>query len=153
MQTLREMRRLTIEAIQTQIPRQKALDLMRGFMPADPGVFADVLRNWFLIVVGIVDEFEEVLISPLAMLREIAEKGNTFGDCDDAAMLAAAMLASVGASVRFAAVNRNPDGSYAHVFCQYRFPRADDWIDFDPTLGYDRPQYDETDMVTMDIVS
>ena len=89
----------------------------------------------------IVDEFEEVCISPLVMINEIAETGRSAGDCDDIAMLAASLIAGIGAQVRFEARFPQPDGSFGHVFCQYKFPEQDDFADFDPTIGYMKTDY------------
>lgn len=67
----------------------------------------------------IVSEYQEVLVGPLEMLREIESDGRSVGDCDDVSMLSAALLASVGFRVRFKAVHPLPDGGYAHVFTEY----------------------------------
>ncbi len=82
----------------------------------------------------IIDEFEELLTSPLLMLAEIEATGRASGDCDDLAMLSASILASIGADVRFIAVGELEDGGFSHVFTQYRFPEWPDWIDFDVTI-------------------
>ena len=96
------MKRLTVEAIQSQIPRSLSLDLIGDGSARNPDVFIGILKRWILLHVVIVDEFEEV-ISPLVMINEIAETGRSAGDCDDIAMLAASLIASIGAQVRFEA--------------------------------------------------
>jgi transglutaminase-like putative cysteine protease len=146
------MKRLTIEAIHSQAPRQVALELIRGAHVADPSLFVDALRNWLLIHVDVIDEFEELLISPVLMLDDIDKNGRTGGDCDDIAMLAASILSSIGALTRFAACFPQSDGSYAHVFVQYKFPRDADFQDFDATIGYETPVY-PADVLTVDVIS
>lgn len=151
-QTLDEMRRLTIEAIHSQAPRYKAVELMRVEWVTEPEMFVNAILNWMLTHIDIVDEFEELLISPLVMIREIDSAGRTAGDCDDCAMLAAALLASVGAMVQLVACFPQPDETYAHVFTRYKFPRQSEWMDFDATIGYTRPVY-PADVLTVDIIS
>jgi transglutaminase-like putative cysteine protease len=145
------MKRLTLEAIHSQLPRQAVHSLLIYTSPADPPTFAAAVRNWILTCVDVVDEYEELLQSPAVLIAQIARDGRATGDCDDVAMLSASLLASLGAHTRFAAVNRAPDGSYEHVFVQYRFPRMESFVDFDPTLGYTRPEYDVTDMIVLDV--
>lgn len=152
-QTLDEMKRLTVEAIHSQAPRQLALELFRAPCIADPSLFVDAFLNWILIHVDIVDEFEELLISPCRILAEVEAGGRSMGDCDDMAMLSASVLASVGAMARLVACWPNPDGSFQHVFCQYKFPRSDNWRDFDPTRGYNQPDYPTNDLLIVDIIS
>jgi transglutaminase-like putative cysteine protease len=102
--------------------------------------------------VTIVDEFEELLISPIVMISEIVQLGQTAGDCDDIAMLSASILSSIGAQTRLQARFRQPDGSFAHVFCQFQFPYDSGWSDFDPTIGY-MPTVYTGETLTEDIVS
>jgi hypothetical protein len=151
-QTLSEMKRLTVEAIQSQVPRQLALQLIGNGSVRNPSIFVDILKRWVLMHVTIVDEFEELLISPIVMISEIVQLGKSAGDCDDIAMLSAAILASIGAQVRLQARFKQSDGSYAHVFCQYMFPYDQGWFDFDPTIGYIPTVY-TGETLTEDIIS
>jgi len=151
-QTLCEMRRLVVEAIQSQVPRQLALNLIGFGSVRNPSVFVDILKRWILMHVTIVDEFEELLISPIVMISEIVQLGQTAGDCDDIAMLSASILSSIGAQTRLQARFRQPDGSFAHVFCQFQFPYDSGWSDFDPTIGYIPTVY-TGETLTEDIVS
>jgi hypothetical protein len=151
-QTLTEMRRLTIEAIQSQKPRQIALEQMHYSYAANTRALVQALFNWLLVRVTIIDEYEELLISPLIMISEIEKNGRTGGDCDDVAMLSASLLGSVGAAVRFRAVQELDDGSFAHVFTEYKFPRDKDFSIFDLTIGYNQIRIDYGS-ITMDVIS
>ena len=151
-QTLAEMKRLVIEAIQAQTPRTLALSLIGSGSIRNPQIFVEILKRWVLMRVTIIDEFEELLISPLIMISEIDQTGQSAGDCDDVAMLAAAILSSIGARTRLQARFPQPDGSFSHVFCQYQFPEETDWFDFDPTIGYISTNYDGP-MLLEDIIS
>lgn len=128
------MRRLTIEAIQFQAPRNIAVELISRDFVENPELFAIALYNWLGIRVRVMDEFEELLRSPIVMIDEIERKGMTFGDCDCLAMLSAAILGSAGALVRFRAVEPRADGSYGHVLTEYKFPRSAEWTVFDLTV-------------------
>lgn len=67
-----------------------------------------------LVIIG---EFDERLQTPARQLREIADTGTVWGDCDDAAVLIGALLASVGMPIRLVAVGQ-PGGEYMHVFIE-----------------------------------
>jgi transglutaminase-like putative cysteine protease len=152
LQTLREMRHLIIESIDTQKPRSVAVDLIRSEFLANPLDLVEALRSWIIRHVYIVDEFEELLISPSIMIDQINYRGSAAGDCDDVAMLAAAVLASAGAAVRLIAAFPQPDGSYSHVFTRFKFPKQAEWLDFDPTIGYNQPDY-PPDVLAVEIIS
>jgi hypothetical protein len=146
------MRRLVVESIQSQVPRTFALSLIGSGSACNPDIFVSILKNWVLLHVTIVDEFEELLISPSVMIRDAVANGQAYGDCDDIAMLAAAILSSIGAATRLQARFKQPDGSFGHVFCQYQFPYRDEWLDFDPTIGYMNIAYSGETLIE-DIIS
>lgn len=63
-----------------------------------------------------------------------------YGDCDDIATAAGALLRSIGMDVRIATTA--PPGSpyiFTHVFIQAKPPKARQWINFDPVLYPARP--------------
>jgi transglutaminase-like putative cysteine protease len=146
------MKRLTVESIQSQKPREVVVYLMQSNMVSNPYALSEALRGWIIRHVTLLDEFEEMLISPSALIDEIARDGRTQGDCDEIAMLSAAVLASAGALVQLIACFPQPDTSYGHVFTRYKFPRQDAWVDFDPSIGYNQPVY-PADVLTVDIIS
>jgi hypothetical protein len=152
LQTLQQMRELIIEAIQSQEPRRIIDDLIRGGFSLSSSDLAYAVRSWLLLHVILVDEYEEVLISPRIMLNNIADLGTATGDCDDMTMLAASLLASAGAQIQLVACFPQPDGSYGHVFCRYLFPNQSAYVDFDPTIGYNVPSY-PGDVLTLDVIS
>lgn len=148
-QTLQAMKRLTIQAIHSQEPRQIVSELITSGFCADPLDLTRALRFWILRHVAIVDEFEELLKSPRLMIQEIQSTGRTMGDCDDIAMLGAAVMGSAGLPVRFKAVFPTPDGSFAHVFTEHQLNGA--WYAFDPTVSH-VPVY-PSDFLIEDITS
>jgi transglutaminase-like putative cysteine protease len=146
------MKHLTVRAVQNQTARNQALDILRFTGASDPATLARAIFNWILTHVTVVDEYEELLIPPDEMIMTISRTGYACGDCDDVAMLSAALLCSVGAQCRFMAINRQADGSYGHVLTQYHFPKGDIWENFDPTVGYTVIRHNG-DAVIMDIIS
>lgn len=80
----------------------------------------------------LVGEAEELIQTPERQLREIAEHGTVYGDCDDATVLNGALLVSVGVPVRLVAIN---DGDrYVHVFLE-AYDGAGNWWRLDPVVG------------------
>lgn len=129
-----------------------ALDLIGSAYVTDSRLIAENLRYWLRVHVDIVDEYEELLVSPIRMIREIEDTGGTFGDCDDVTMLAASILASCGAEIKLVAVCPQPDGSFAHVILKYRFPRMEDFVDFDATRDDNYRGYPEQ-VLTLEVIS
>lgn len=152
LQSLSEMKRLTVEAIQSQKPRDIVIGLFNWQYIENPEMFAMALYNWLKARLVIIDEFEELLQSPNILINQIQATGRAFGDCDDTAMLAASILASAGALVRFRAIEPAPDGSFGHVLTEYRFPRTDTWRVFDLTVPGNLVDTGG-ESVTMDIIS
>jgi transglutaminase-like putative cysteine protease len=147
------MKRLIVEAIHSQIPRELVIRILGTSYARDPAALSLALFNWVMTVVTPLDEFEELLISPLLLIQAIETNGRTYADCDDIAMLSASLLASAGAAVRLAAVFPLPDGSFQHVLTQFRFPSWDNWRDFDPTIGYNKQAYPLEGILYVDIIS
>lgn len=74
------------------------------------------------------------------------------GDCDDKAILLAALLLSIGHTPRFIAVAFAPD-DFSHVWVQDRL--AGGWVDLEPTeslpFGKSVPLTDAVATITMDV--
>ena len=130
--TLNLMAELVHTALRDPIVRQKTLELVSG--STGPADLAQSVNRFIRLYVTIVDEPDELLHRPEWMIRRIEEKGRTFGDCDDAAMLSAALLAAAGIPVRFKAVGPQPDGSMEHVFTEWSGRSG--WTAIDPTINF-----------------
>lgn len=74
----------------------------------------------------------ETLRTPLYQLREIHDNGAVGGDCDDAAILGAALGMAVGIAAAFRIVKFRQGADYAHVYTILT-PRAGGVIDLDVT--------------------
>lgn len=88
----------------------------------------DEFTRRHLVLIG---EAEELIQSPERQLLEIAERGSTWGDCDDAAVLNGALLVSVGIPTRLVAIKQGP--RFVHVFLE-AFDGAD-WWRLDPVVS------------------
>lgn len=72
----------------------------------------------------------ELLHTPAYLLTQIAERGTVAGDCDDIAMLVAALGMAVGLRARFVVIGQR---ALEHVFTMLASPRGTEWVAFDPT--------------------
>lgn len=128
--------------------RRASLDLIQSTYATNYQDFVYGLRNFFLRHFQLIDEPDEMITSPSRLLRAIRESGVAWGDCDDAALLAASMFYSLGFAVRFRAIVEMEDGSFGHVFTEYRAPDSQFWKVFDPTVK-ESPVWDSSLVVAV----
>lgn len=78
----------------------------------------------------------EYVKTPFRQLTEIEERGLTYGDCDDASLLLATLLASAGYKVRFSIIRTptNPVPAYNHIYVEVMHPVKHKWISLDATM-------------------
>lgn len=74
----------------------------------------------------------EAINDPLLSLEKIAAYGEAAGDCDDASVLIAALLESIGVRTRFAALSVRADRQLHHVAVEAFDRRAGRWVYLDP---------------------
>jgi len=101
----------------------------------DSMVHANLLGNWCLQHTAFLPDPSnaEALLVPDDAVRVIARDGLVYCDCDDVAMLAAALGMSVGLRARFVAVAFDPSGApFAHVWCELGDPDGVRWLTVDP---------------------
>jgi transglutaminase-like putative cysteine protease len=136
-QTLQVMARLTNNAIAQSQFREAALQIIGTVSAANQAQAINGIREFVRSHIRLVADPGELLIVPEVMLFLIYTRGWTAGDCDDASMLTASLLGSVGFQVRFRAVGPREDGSYTHVFCEVLRPAyPPEWVPVDPTVTY-----------------
>lgn len=76
----------------------------------------------------------EMLHGPVWQLQQVQQRGSVRVDCDDVAMLAAALGKSIGLRARFVVVGFNgAQGPYSHVWSELSPPRTNQWIEMDTT--------------------
>ena len=71
----------------------------------------------------------EYLVAPLDMLERMGTRGVAAGDCDDVAMLGAALALAVGIRARFTAVAFDEGMPLRHVFAEAH--DGEDWRELD----------------------
>lgn len=78
------------------------------------------------------EENEEIVRTPEFMVQDWETLGYIEGDCDDIAVLVAALLRSLGAQVRLTAIQSTTPEEYDHVFTEVQ--TDDGWIPIDITV-------------------
>jgi transglutaminase-like putative cysteine protease len=81
----------------------------------------------------------ELLQKPDWMLEEISKGFVVYGDCDDMAMLAAALLLAAGCDVRLVAVLAPDLSGNGHVYAEALDAGRGAWVKCDPTTGRPAP--------------
>lgn len=133
-QTLQRMRSLVNRSLALPIVRGTAVALVRSVLPRDRSGQVRCIRSFlgeriqFLRdPVGV-----ELLHDPVWLLREIQTRYYVTVDCDDVAILGAALGKSAGLKARFVAVAfYDPVAPYAHVWAELF--DGDQWRDLDVT--------------------
>ena len=90
----------------------------------------------------------EQIKTPYRALLELEQTGATLLDCDDIALLLAALGMSVGREASYVVVGFDSPivlrpgmpPVYTHVFCRMREPRSRTWIVCDPVAGPNEAQ-------------
>ena len=127
---VRELQRF--KSSPAEIPRVRALaqDLVRDAAPNDE--LEEVRRLWRYVrdAVRYVKDVRSVdtLQTPRRTLDVLQ------GDCDDKALLLAALLESIGYATRFAVSATNPRGTYNHVYVEAFIPRVGAWTPLESSV-------------------
>lgn len=134
--TLNLMRAMARRASVEPLVRQAATSAVRSF-PGDGGVaHARLLNRWITERTYFLPDplYDEALHEPGLLLRQILTRGNVGVDCDDVAILAAAMGLSVGLRARFMVAGfTSPNAPYRHVWADLTGVHSNVWVSVDPT--------------------
>ncbi len=144
-QTLRRMAELTRNSLQDSILREESITLMNTAHASDSLDYARAVRQFVRSSMQLYNEAEELLIDPATQLHELRDRGQLWGDCDDAAMLAGALLMIQGLPVRYKAIQARPEGDFAHVYAEFYYGSR--WIPLDTTTDT-IPVYAAGDAIT-----
>lgn len=138
-QVLQTMKELVDQGKGSPFIREKAVQIT-SFISADPRTGLPNRRNFDAIAHAVYEYMKKNIqyvrdpdgIEWIQTPEKTLELG--FGDCDDQAVLAGALLSSIGVPTRFKVVKADPQnrGSFTHVFLQ--FQSGGIWKGFDPTL-------------------
>ena len=101
--------------------------------PRDRPEAVRVIRRWLRKHTKFVPDpiGTEYLVAPSDMLEGVARTGVAAGDCDDVAMLGAALARAVGIPTRLTAVAFDEAQPFRHVFTEAH--DGDDWRELDVT--------------------
>lgn len=103
-------------------------------MGASPGERARLIREWVDNHVHFTPDpyLVELLKSPEYMLRFILAEGVATGDCDDVALLTAALGMAVGIPARFVLLSFASGQPFRHVYTELGTP-CEGWVEMDTT--------------------
>jgi transglutaminase-like putative cysteine protease len=134
MQTLARMKSIVRQSLVQPDVTQAAARIAAFLPPRDQVRQAVAIRDFLVRVFRFVPDPKgvELLRTPLFQLREIRKGGTTAGDCDDAAILGAALGLAVGIPAVFRVISFRPGANFAHVFTILT-PRNGRAIDLDVT--------------------
>ena len=132
-QTLGKMRGLVNRALTDPTVITTAKDVVAYVPPGDFEGQAMAIGSW------LAEHFQfvrdplgvELLHEPRYMLQVIDRRAFFSGDCDDAAVLGAALAKAVGLRARFRAIGFRRGGLLSHVIADVWTPRG--WVQYDVT--------------------
>jgi len=130
------MRQIVNAARVAPLVRQTAASIVRGLSGVDGVRQARTIREWITEHVTFLRDPHgaEALHAPVLLLRAILTQGSVAVDCDDVAMLSAALGKSIGLRARFVVVGfRSPQSPFRHVWADLSDPRFPVWVDMDVT--------------------
>lgn len=132
--TLAKMRSLANQGAAIPLVRATAASLV---MEADPNgiLHARLIRGWLEDHVIFLRDLStaEALYHPADLVLAIQRDGQVQCDCEDVAMLAAALGLSIGLRARFTVLAFRPGGPFQHVYTELSDPAGQVWIDCDIT--------------------
>lgn len=140
------MRDLARQGATAPLVRGLALRIVQGIPGRDGEAQAVAIRRWMRDNVLFLRDpaGTELLYTPDRMVRILTGGGPLpilHVDCDDAAVLAAALGGAVGLRSRFVVVGfLSPDSPYRHVWVELRSPSPPDsrWVEMDVTRSAQR---------------
>ena len=120
--------------------RQQALQIVSGVQNRDSNGELQEVYDWVKANVAFRGEYDEVIQSPDVTLRFGA------GDCDDHAVLLAALLGSIGYQVRFKCVAVHGEPDLTHVYAEALNPQSNQWVALDTTVAQASPGWEPADV-------
>ena len=128
--TLARMQELVRASLSSAVVRQRAA-VLRGATARDT---AENIERFLQL--GFIFRHDptnmELLHAPQVLLAQWEQRGYMVGDCDDAAILAAALARASGLRVRFRVAGWHADGPLTHVYAVLQIG-AHEWMALDVT--------------------
>lgn len=116
--------------------RNRAVAIVAGENGYDGAGQAAAIRAWLTEHVQFLRDPRgaELLHGPALTVGQIDRQGVAYVDCDDAAILAAALGKAVGLRARYVVVGFPPSHSFRHIWAELAAPRGlPQWLDMDVT--------------------
>jgi hypothetical protein len=141
-QTVAAMAGLVRSSIATPIVRQSVAQILTSIEPGDYLGQAYAVREWLSQHITFLRDPAgvELLHTPEWLIRAIFMSGTAKVDCDDVAILAAALMGAIGWRVAFVTVAFLDNAPFSHIYCSSSPPVAfldsggeQIWIEFDIT--------------------
>lgn len=137
--TINEMRRAVMGARGERSVKVRSFceDIIRRLQPKD--YMGEILALRYAVA-----EFSRYTNDPVStewvkdperQVDEIRATGRTVVDCDEEALLLAALWRQVGREVEWVTVGFGQPGVYSHVFARAKEPKSGKWIVGDPVAG------------------
>lgn len=129
------MHRLARAASIHPLTREVAAALAEG-TGTDGRRQAQRIRSWLRRHIAFLRDpaTAELLHDPVSVLLELGRRPRFAADCDDVAMLGAALGLAIGLRARF--VILGDAGGFAHVFTELTDPELEEWVELDITRPY-----------------
>jgi hypothetical protein len=134
--TLAKMRSLAHTGAINPLVRATASSLVRGVPGTASNLQIRIIRDWLSNhVLFLRDPINaEALHTPEWMIRSVLTTGCVQVDCDDVALLAAALGMSIGLRARFVALAfTSPQAPFRHVYTDLSSPTSVQWAELDIT--------------------
>lgn len=134
--TLGSMRGMVQREFMLPVVRLTASEIVQGMSGKDGIEQAHAIRDWLISHVDFLRDPDrvEMLHGPAWQINRIRRTGVVQVDCDDVAMLAAALGRAIGLRARFTVVGfRKPGAPFRHVWTDLAAPYASQWVDCDIT--------------------
>lgn len=134
--TMAMMRGMVGREFLSPLVRLTATQIVAGLGGKDGAEQAHTIREWLESHTEFLRDPDkvEMLHGPVWQLQQIRRNGMAYVDCDDVAMLGAALGKAVGLRARFVAVAfDNPTAPYRHVWTELAPPISNQWVDMDTT--------------------
>lgn len=139
---VRKMRSLARKGMSAPSVRNLALEIVRGIPGKDSYSQIFAIKDWLHTHIWFTRDphSAELLYTPermVTILRNPVHGGILQVDCDDAAILAAALGGAVGLRSRFVVVGfLQPNAPYRHIWTELSDPHvASKWFEMDVTRG------------------
>jgi hypothetical protein len=134
--TLHKMRTMARSSALDPLVRQTAVSQVAGIAGQDGPLLARVIRDFVSERTMFLNDpsVGEALFEPRWLCEQILTKGLVRCDCDDVALLTAALGLSIGLRARFVVVGfTSPKAPYRHVWAELSDPVREGWVPVDPT--------------------